>query len=275
MELSDRSPGSNGHYARSLARAFGGAIIFGLPLLMTMELWWMGFHLDRWRLFQFIAVNFLLLIGTSRVSGFEPTVGLLDDVLDALSAYAIGVLASALVLFLFGVLGPGMGLEEIAGKVAIQSVPASFGAVIAAKQLGASDDTEKQSDRDSYPAELFMMAAGALFLAFNVAPTEEVVQISFMMKHWHGLALILASVALLHVLVYNVGFRGEHEDEEGGMQVFLRFTLPGYAIAVLVSLYILWTFGRTEGVALPELAAMVAVLAFPASIGAAIARLVL
>lgn len=275
MELRDRSPGSNGHYARSLARAFGGAIIFGLPLLMTMELWWMGFHLDRWRLFQFIAVNFLLLIGTSRVSGFEPTVGLLDDVLDALSAYAIGVLASALVLFLFGVLGPGMGLEEIAGKVAIQSVPASFGAVIAAKQLGASDDTEKQSDRDSYPAELFMMAAGALFLAFNVAPTEEVVQISFMMKHWHGLALILASVALLHVLVYNVGFRGEHEDEEGGMQVFLRFTLPGYAIAVLVSLYILWTFGRTEGVALPELAAMVAVLAFPASIGAAIARLVL
>lgn len=275
MELSDRSPGSNGHYARSLARAFGGAIIFGLPLLMTMELWWMGFHLDRWRLFQFIAVNFLLLVGTSRVSGFEPTVGLLDDVFDALSAYAIGVAAAALVLFLFGVLGPGMGIEEMAGKVAIQSVPASFGAVIAAKQLGTSDDTDNQPDRDSYPAELFMMAAGALFLAFNVAPTEEVVQISFMMKHWHGLALILASVALLHVLVYNVGFRGEHEDEEGGMQVFLRFTLPGYAIAVLVSLYILWTFGRTEGVALPELAAMVAVLAFPASIGAAIARLVL
>lgn len=275
MEAAKQDPGSSRDYAKSLARAFAGSIIFGLPLLMTMELWWMGFHLERWRLLQFVAVNFLLLIGLSRVSGFEPTASLLDDVLDALSAYAVGVIAALLVLFLFGVLGPGMGLQEMAGKVAIQSVPASFGAMIAAKQLGDQDEDEEQPDRDSYPGELFMMIAGALFLAFNVAPTEEVAQISFMMAPWQEIALVLVSVALLHALVYNVGFKGEHEGQDGPTSVFFRFTLPGFAIAVLVSLYVLWTFGRTEGVAVPQMAAMVAVLAFPASVGAAIARLVL
>jgi hypothetical protein len=26
-----------------LGRAFGGALIFSLPMLMTMEMWWLGF----------------------------------------------------------------------------------------------------------------------------------------------------------------------------------------------------------------------------------------
>ena len=30
--------------------AFGGALLFGLPLLMTMEMWWLGFYIDRLRL---------------------------------------------------------------------------------------------------------------------------------------------------------------------------------------------------------------------------------
>ena len=33
-----------------VARAFGGAIFFSLPLLMTMEMWWLGFYMDRLRI---------------------------------------------------------------------------------------------------------------------------------------------------------------------------------------------------------------------------------
>jgi uncharacterized membrane protein len=51
--------------------------------------------------------------------------------------------------------------------------------------------------------------------------------------------------------------------------------VTGYAIAALTALYLLWTFGRLEGTAFPAAMAMVAVLAFPAAIGAAIARLVI
>ena len=34
----------------SLARAFGGALTFGLPLLMTMEMWALGFYMQPLRL---------------------------------------------------------------------------------------------------------------------------------------------------------------------------------------------------------------------------------
>ena len=54
----------------------------------------------------------------------------------------------------------------------------------------------------------------------------------------------------------------------------LRHTLPGYAIAVIASTYILATFGRIAGLDIGPMAMAVAVLAFPASIGAAIARIV-
>jgi uncharacterized membrane protein len=49
----------------------------------------------------------------------------------------------------------------------------------------------------------------------------------------------------------------------------------GYALVIGISLYVLWTFGRLDGVALAQVIFMGVVLGFPASIGAAAARLIL
>ncbi|MGE0179359.1 MAG: TIGR02587 family membrane protein [Sphingomonas sp.] len=270
--------GSNGAYALGLARAVAGAIIFGLPLLMTMEMWWLGFHISPPRLFLFVAFNFVILVGLSRFGGFEPTMTLSEDLLDALAAYGVGILAAAIILILFGILQWGMPLDEWAGKIAVQSVPGSFGAMLARKQLG-SGAGEKQEEHalrtEGYPAELFLMLVGALFLTFNVAPTEEMMLISYIMGPAHAFALVALSLLMLHALVYSVGFAGQHDARKGGfIAAFFTYTIPGYGVALLVSLYVLWTFGRADGVDLAGLASIVVVLGFPASIGAAIARLV-
>jgi putative integral membrane protein (TIGR02587 family) len=270
----------NRDYAYGLARAFGGAIIFGLPLLMTMEMWFLGFYAHPTRLLIFLCANFVILVGLSRFGGFEHTASTAEDLLDALAAYGVGIAASALILFLFGQLGPGMPLDELVGKVAIQSVPASFGAMLARKQFatGETQEDEEHALRSAgYGGQLFLMMAGALFLAFNVAPTEEMILIGFSMTPWHSLALMLVSIALLHVLVFAVGFAGQEQAPEGYgfSRSFLAFTIPGYAIALLVSLYVLWTFGRTDAGAIAEIAGTLVVLGFPAAIGAAIARLVI
>jgi putative integral membrane protein (TIGR02587 family) len=266
----------NRAYAVGLARAFAGAIIFSLPLLMTMEMWWFGFSLDRGRLLVFALANFVVLIGLSRVAGFEETHSRLEDVLDAFAAYAVAVFASAGILLLLGVIDAGMPAGEIAGKIAVQAVPASFGAMIADKTLGAEEDVEdKDRWRTTYPGQLFLMLAGALFLSFNVAPTEEMVLIAYQMTPWHAFALVLLSILLLDVLVYSVGFSGQQDrGERGFIAILMHYSLAGYAIAVAVSLFVLWTFGRTDGVDLPHIAMMTAVLGFPGAIGAAIARLV-
>ncbi len=270
---------SNRDYALGLARAFAGALIFGLPLLMTMEMWALGFYAHPARLLLFYAVNFLILVGLSRFGGFERTANLFEDLLDALAALAVAIVASALILALFGILTPEMNLDEWAGKVAIQSIPCSFGAMLARKQLSGGETAGDaiQAERTAgYLGQLFLMLAGALFLAFNVAPTEEMILIGFMMTPWHALLLVLLSLILLDAFVYGVGFAGGVEKPEGvhRASLFLRFTVAGYGIALLVSLYVLWTFGRIEGGDPGQVAVIVAVLAFPAAIGAAIARLV-
>jgi len=275
-----RAPRSaNRLYAQGLARAFGGAIIFGLPLLMTMEMWALGVYAHPARLLLFLGLNFLVLVGLSRFGGFERTESIAEDVLDALAAYGVGIVASAAILALFGVLTPAMPLDELAGKVALQSVPASFGAMIARKQFGDESEAaeEARALRSSgYGGQLFLMLAGALFLAFNVAPTEEMVLIGYMMSPWHALALVAVSILLLHALVFAVGFGGQQR-RAGGLgfaRTLFGHSIPGYAIALAVSVYVLWTFGRADGAGAGQIVSAAIVLGLPAAMGAAIARLV-
>ena len=280
MTSDEPSPETNRAYAIGIARAFGGAVIFAIPLLMTMEMWSLGFTMGQGRLLLFLAINFAILIGLSYFAGFEKTFSWKDDALDAFAAFGVGLITSSAMLALFGVVSFDTPWHEIVGKVALQSVPASLGAMLGRKQLGAEQDTSAEDERKreaGYGGELFLMLAGALFLAFNVAPTEEMILIAIQMTPWHALALGAASIVLLHVFVYTVGFSGQEDRPEGGtfLSTFLHFTLAGYGLALLVSLYVLWTFGRTDAVDLAQIAMMTVVLAFPSALGAAIARLVI
>jgi putative integral membrane protein (TIGR02587 family) len=262
----------------ALARAFAGAIIFALPLLMTMEMWELGFYMDPLRLALFLAMMFPLLVVLAYYAGFEESLSWKQLVLSAGVAYAVAFVAAAAGLALLGVLRPGMSVQEIVGKIALQAIPASIGAMLARSQLGereAQKDEERR--RDTYHGELFLATVGALFLAFNVAPTEEIVLISTMMTGWQALALVGLSLAIMHAFVYAVEFRGQASvhPELSVWSEFLRLTVVAYALALLVCLYVLWSFGRSDGLALGELLMQTVVLGFPAAIGAAAARLVL
>lgn len=265
---------SNRDYAIDLMRAFGGAVIFAFPLLMTMEMWWLGFYMDPLRLLLFMVLNLGILLGLSHFAGFRESFSLKEDALDALAAYGVGAVSSAALLALLGVLTWDMTADEMVGKIAVQTVPASIGAMAARSQLG---DTESEGQRrGGYGAQLFLMLAGALLLAFSVAPTEEMILISFLMTPWHGLVLVAVSVTVLHAFVYSLDFSGQEElpDDGGFWHTFLVYSIAGYGIGLGVSLYVLWTFGRLDGVGAGQVAMMTAVLGFPAALGAALARLV-
>jgi putative integral membrane protein (TIGR02587 family) len=121
------------------------------------------------------------------------------------------------------------------------------------------------------------MIVGGLFLALNISPTEEVILIAYQMSAWHAVALAVVSMALMHTFVYVAGFRGQEKSpqEISSASLFFRFTVTGYALVLLTCFYVLWTFGRTTGISFQETLTFAIVLAFPASIGAAAARLIL
>ena len=87
--------------------------------------------------------------------------------------------------------------------------------------------------------------------------------------------MVLVSVSLLHAILYVVHFHGQKKRfSNSHRDAFVRQTLPGYGIALLASISILWSFGRLDGLDIGPAALVAVVLAFPAAIGAAIARIV-
>jgi putative integral membrane protein (TIGR02587 family) len=233
-------------------------------------------HRLRLALLLLFLLPFLVVLAYH--AGFEESFDWQHALLCAMVAYAVGFSAGAVVLMLLAVIGPGMSAEEILGKIMLQAVPGSFGALLARSQLGEHKAEEKErGSSERYAGEIFLMAVGALFLALNVAPTEEIVLIAYQMTHWHALALAGVSLVLMHAFVYAVGFRGQSAVPSGtpAWSVFLRFTVVGYAVVLLISAYVLWTFGRTDGMAVDKMVMMTFVLGFPAALGAAAARLII
>jgi putative integral membrane protein (TIGR02587 family) len=267
----------NLHFLVGLARACAGAILFALPMLMTMEMWSLGLYLHRLQLALLLLVTVPMLIGLSHYIGFERTFELKKDLVDALVAYAVGFSASWLVLLLLAVIEPGMSQDEIIGKVALQAVPAAMGALLAQGQLGQKEDEAAEQRDIGYFGTLFLMGVGALFLALNLAPTEEMILIAYRMTVWHALLLAGVSLLVMHGFVYAVNFSGAAPMPPGAplWRVFLRYTVVGYALVLLVSLFVLWLFGRIDGVSLQEVLMTAIVLGFPAAVGAAAARLIL
>lgn len=267
----------NRQYALGVARAFGGALLFSLPILMTMETWQLGFHMDRLRLALLLAMNMPLLVGLAYYLGFEDSTDLLDATIDAFVATAVAVTLATIVLYVLGVLRTDTGANEWMGTVALQTVTGSIGALLAQSQFGRTSAKNKKRRAGGTAAEYFFMAAGALFLSANIAPTEEIILIAHMMTHWHTIALLALSLILMHAFVYALEFKGQHERaaEVTLWHEFFSFTVVGYLIALSISAYMCWSFGRFDGISVATALQISFVLAFPAAVGAAAARLVL
>lgn len=264
----------NVDYAVGLLRALLGAMIFALPLLMTQEMWELGAAMDRTRLALLLALTLPALVALSFYAGFEKTFSLVDNVLDAFAVVAVSAISCLLVLMVFGEIAPGMSISSIAGKLALLCFAASIGALLANKQFndsGAEDRKEERRHRRSFFWRLFICGVGAIFLALNIAPTEEIEIIASAMTPLQAGLLACISVAALHVILTAID-QEEHETVAGR---FVRRTLSNYGLCLVLCWYILWSFSRLDGMSLSGSVERVIVLAFPAALGAGAARLIL
>lgn len=284
----EENKSGNRKFLIGLARAFGGAILFSFSILMTMEMWYLGFYVDRFRLALLIAAFMPLLFGLAYFDGFENTNSLTEDAVDTFVAYTVGFITSAAILFVFNIINFQMPLDEIVGKISIQAIAAAVGALVAQSQLGggsgssgSKDDDDSDSGNKNSPRNYFgdivLMIIGIIFLTMSVVPSREMEVIAFKMTYWHSFALAVGTLLLMHAIVYVVKFRGQEKSPKGVsfLSVFLRHTIVGYALVLLVCLYLLWTFGRTDGMSAEEIVQVTIVVGFPGALGAAGARLIL
>src|SRR3954465_1761260 len=165
-----------------LGRGFGGSILFALPLLMTMEMWWLGFYLGSTRILLLMAVFFPILVGVAHYIGFADTPSVGHAALHAITAYGVAILSSGVMLGIFAVLKPGMGWHELVGKTAIQAGPGALGALLAESHFGDSEGKHERRADAGYVEHLFFMVVGALFVALPVAPTSALLLIGSLMR---------------------------------------------------------------------------------------------
>jgi putative integral membrane protein (TIGR02587 family) len=267
--------------AQDLLRAVGGGLLVGLPLLFTMEMWFHSFLLPSWKIVVLFGISFVVVIGYSAVSGFRRERTRLELLVDSVQTMGIALVVSAVALALLGRIGPEIGLRDAIGKIALEAIPVAFGVSLAGSQLASPDDDGQEQgmagDGDGVGTlgRLVVAAGGALLFALNVAPTEEPVLLGVEAAWWLLVLVVVASLAMTFAIVFYADFRGGATLDRGGdpLDHPVSETIAAYAISLLVSLLLLWSFERTEGVSASAIAGQVIMLGVLASFGAAAGRL--
>ena len=103
----------------TVARAVSGGLLFGVPLLYTMEVWWVGSHTTPTQMALLLAMLTAPVFVLNRTDGFRASrdVRLVDAAADTLEAVAIGIVVTAGVLVLLRELTASTPIEVALGKV--------------------------------------------------------------------------------------------------------------------------------------------------------------
>lgn len=292
----DDDPGPWRAQLLDLVRAGSGGLLFGVPLLYTMEVWWTGTHTEPHQMLVVLGLLVVPLFALNRTSGFRNRrdVRARDAADDTVEALAVGIVVTFAVLVLVREITLDTGLEPALGKVVYECVPFCLGAGVARHFLqgrrsgddadssggdgsGEGDDlAETPAGRQLHPtvADLGATALGAVFVALSIAPTDEVQLIASATTPRWLLAVVGGSLLTSYAIVFVAGF-GDQESrhtQEGLFQRPVTETVVSYLVSLAVAGALLSLFQRGD-LPGPELLAQSVVLGFPAAIGGAAGRL--
>ncbi len=282
------------HEGNDLLRGVTSGFLLGIPLIYTMETWWIGQIVTMPRMLIFIGVTYLANLGFVFFTGFrrddEGSKHAVRPFSDALEATALAIVATAVTLLLIWQIKPGQSIDVVLGRIAVNTLPLGIGAAIANQILTpnvtrSADDDAGSGNGEQAPHGFKALVldaggsfAGALFLTLNIAPTQEVQKLATEIPTLMLPVLILATIALTYAIVFEAGFRGqERRLKSGGL--FQRpetETVLAYLIALITCAGLLWLYGRIDAGTTWHVAyAQIIVLGLPAAVGAAAGRLAL
>ncbi|HEY0071101.1 MAG TPA: TIGR02587 family membrane protein, partial [Chloroflexia bacterium] len=223
-----------------IAHGMSGAFLFGVPLLFTMEMWWIGNFTEPLRLLIIVALAFGANLMLAYFAGFKEERSLFANVLQAVEALAIGVVASTVVLLALNQISAGDTVHSILGRITVQVLPLSIGASAANVLLSRGSDKQDEggnsnSNNNHWKAALMDLArtiGGALFIGFSIAPTEEVLMLAAQLSPGQELALVGLSLLITYLIVFVSGFspRERHSQSQGPFQRPASETASSYIV---------------------------------------------
>ncbi len=241
-----------------LIRGAAGGFLFGIPLLYTMEVWWIGSFTKPPVLLGAIASSFIGVFLLNRTEGFRKTkeIKASDAVMDSVEAIAIGIVCATILLILLREITQDTSLSEAVGKAIFEGIPFSLGvalsrALLSGDRYQPSDgqDTPPPPNQTSMNATLADIGAtliGATIVGFNIAPTDEVPMLAAASSPPWQLAIIAASLLISYGIVFQAGFTGEAKriKQRGLFQRPLSETVMSYLVSLFAATLMLWFFHK-------------------------------
>ena len=283
------------HELTDLVRGMSGGLLFGVPLLYTMEVWWTGARTSPQQTATVLAVLSVPAFVLNKTAGFRTSkdVRLVDAAADTIETLALGMMITALVLVLLRQITTGTPVAAGVGMIVYESIPFCLGVGVARHFLaGSRDGAGGSGDADAGSADTSASTAtaddglngtladlgatviGAVFISLSIAPTDEVPMVAASIGPAWLLVFVAASLLISYGIVFAAGFSGQdrRQSQEGVLQLPITETVACYLVALAVATLMLWLFQRglqpwTDAVT------RVVILGLPATVGGAAGRL--
>jgi putative integral membrane protein (TIGR02587 family) len=137
-----------------IIRGASGGFLFGIPLLYTMEAWWIGSYTEPPLMLGVLAITFVIVFFLNRTDGFRQTRpdSRIQALMDSVDAIAIGAVCAAIILVLLREITIETPLDEALGKIIIESVPFAIGvglagsALVGERNRARADESDKSNE---------------------------------------------------------------------------------------------------------------------------------
>jgi putative integral membrane protein (TIGR02587 family) len=243
-----------------LIRGACGGFLFGIPLLYTMEVWWIGSFTEPPMMLAAIAIAFVAVFLLNRTAGFRriQNVKFIDAFKDTVEALAIGFVCATIILTLLQEITPEVSLHEALGKVLFEGIPFSLGVAVANLFLQGANSEDESGEADAQPpgqsnqedlinatlADVGATLIGASIIAANIAPTDEVPMLAAASSAAWLLALIGVSLLISYGVVFQANFANQKRrlKQQGLFQRPMSETVMSYLVSLLISAFLLWFF---------------------------------
>ncbi|MCC5656268.1 TIGR02587 family membrane protein [Nostoc sp. XA010] len=247
-----------------IIRGACGGFLFGIPLLYTMEVWWIGSLVKPQLMMMAIAFMFIVVYFLNQTEGFRKrrySWLTTQAAMDTIEAIAIGLACCAFVLLLLRELTPETSLKESLGKIIFESVPFTLGVALANQLLGDTRNANaeaqagdrvnsatknKEDELQATFADVGGTLIGATIIAFNIAPTDEIPMLAAAASPLWQLAMIATSLLISYGIVFQAGFSDQQKrkQQKGIFQRPSSETIMSYLVSLLASAFMLWFFQK-------------------------------
>ncbi|MEH2124000.1 TIGR02587 family membrane protein [Nostoc sp.] len=277
-----------------IIRGACGGFLFGIPLLYTMEVWWIGSLAKAQFIMMAIALMFIVVYLLNQIEGFRKrrySWLAAQAAIDTVEAIAIGIACSTFVLLLLRELTPETSLKESLGKIIFESVPFALGVALANQLLGDTENSNgkgqgsvrennttknKGDELHATFTDVGGTLIGATIIAFNIAPTDEIPMLAAATSPPWELAMIAASLLISYAIVFQAGFSNQQKrkEQKGIFQRPSSETIMSYLVSLLAGAFMLWFFQKlTFSDPWTMWLDCTLILGLPATIGGAAGRL--